>query len=102
MRHWNEVVPHGDYEFDRAAKDACAYAKLTRRDLCVFWDECLSHKSAQRRRLSSQAFAPRHALPPKPPNALYLDSIDELLAFKYALNAYPAPGVKGRLSEAWR
>ena len=90
-QHWRKIVPLGSYEFDHLKRNAQAMASVTQRDLCEFWERYMAVESPRRRRLSSQVFAPRFELPAKPSrgNAVYLDSLEEILEFRASLPVFP-------------
>ena len=67
-RYWSEI-PLGTYDFERSELDAEALKAITKADVRAFWDEHLAPGAPRRRRLSSQVFASRHALPPPPAGA---------------------------------
>ena len=90
-RYWSEI-PLGTYDFERSELDAEALKAITKADVRAFWDEHLAPGAPRRRRLSSQVFASRHALPPPPAGARCLETPAAVVAYKRTRPAYPAPG----------
>ena len=83
-RWWNELVPHGTYDFERGARDASVVAELTLAQLLECWHSHFARTSPTRRKLSAQVFAAHHVLPPKPSSEhiTVLDTLEEQVACK--------------------
>lgn len=90
-RYWNEIVPHGTYDFDRTEHDAEAIESLTKEQLCAFFNKHFARTSPNRRKLSTQIFSGQHELPPAPTegNITCLDSLEEQISFKRSMFAFP-------------
>ena len=93
--HWSEITK-ATYHFTRDEEVAAAAAALTREDLVRYWAEHFDAAASKRRKLSSHVYAPRNELPTKLESGIggrrivYVDGLEEVLAFKRTLNAFPA------------
>jgi len=94
--YWNEIA-QGTYDFDRDAQDAAALRTFTSEDVKRVWFATFDATAPGRRKLSAQAFAAHHALPPKLEQGTngrtmhYVDGLEASLEYKRTLSAFPPP-----------
>jgi len=94
--YWNEIS-QGTYDFERSERDAEVLRGLTKAEVLAFWHATFDAAAPARRKLSAQAFAAHHPLPPKRPAGThgravhYVDGLEASLEYKRTLAAFPPP-----------
>ena len=94
--YWGEIS-QGTYDFTRDKADAEVLRSLTVDDLANYWRATFDAAAPRRRKLSSQAFAAHHPLPPKQATGVhgrkmhYVEGLEEVIRYKRTLAAFPAP-----------
>lgn len=95
-RYWAEIT-QSTYDFQRKQRDVAVLRTLGRAELQQTWMELFDTSSSRRRKLSTQSWSARHSLPPRAQRTeggrrlVYADGLNDVLALKRAMAAYPAP-----------